>query len=407
MPFSALGLSPVFNTLLLENGFTQPTPIQRNVIPLVLENKDIIALAQTGSGKTASFVLPLLHALSNAPKTRAPNVLVLTPTRELAIQVAQAFSLFGSVLAQPPRVVSIIGGEGLGEQMRLVQQGCDVVVATPGRLLEILQKGQISLYHVKTLVLDEADKMVSLGFTEALESVLRALPSTRQNLLFSASYPPSMEALARTISDNFLWVSQEGAPTVEHLIQRAFKVDAHNRGPLLRHLLATHAWKHVLVFMANKRAADNIAAKFYKHGFNATSFHGNLSQEERTNTLEAFKNGKISLLFATDIAARGLDIKGIECVVNFDLPRSTEDYIHRIGRTARAGRGGESITFVTPENHAHFALIQKRCQTAMVLESISGFESTTPNAPQPKGQAPVKGKRKSKKDKLREKAKEA
>ncbi|MBN2965103.1 DEAD/DEAH box helicase [Sulfurospirillum sp. T05] len=407
MPFSTLGLSPLFNASLLENGFTTPTPIQHKVIPLVLENKDIIALAQTGSGKTASFVLPLLHTLSNAPKTRAPNILVLTPTRELAVQVAQAFSLFGSALSQPPRVVSIIGGEGLGEQMRLVQQGCDVVVATPGRLLEILQKGQISLYHVKTLVLDEADKMLSLGFSEALESLLHALPSARQNLLFSASYPPSMETLARTISDNFLWVNQESAPTVQELIQRAIKVDAHNRGPLLRHLLSTHKWAQVLVFMSNKRAADNIAAKFHKHGFNTTSFHGNLSQEERVQTLEAFKTHKVALLFATDIAARGLDIKGIECVVNFDLPRSTEDYIHRVGRTARAGRGGESITFVTPENHAHFALIQKRCHTSMALESISGFESTTPCALPPKGQAPVKGKRKSKKDKLREKAQEA
>lgn len=405
MPFSALGLKQNLVQALHHNGYVQPTTIQEKVIPLVLEGKDIVAQAKTGSGKSASFVLPILELLASLKSEGKAKlkVLVLTPTRELSVQVAQTFSLFAEALHVKPKVVNLIGGERIGEQLYEIQQGCDIVVATSGRLLEVMRKGQINLTYVDFFVLDEADKMLDLGFEQELSLVLEALPKKRQNLLFSATYPPKMHDIAQKITQEAVVVQgEEERLELTHIEQHAISVNRENRAPLLRHLLRDKKWKRVLVFMANKRAADNIAMKFRKHGFVAESFHGDLVQEGRTWALNAFKEGTISLLFATDIASRGLHIEDVECVINFDLPRSTEDYVHRIGRTGRAGKKGVAISFVGHEDAAHFALIQKRSNLSLSLEEIEGFELKGEAILPQKGQAPLKGKRKSKKDKARE-----
>ena len=410
MPFSNLKLSTSLQELLKKNNYTKPTPIQEKVIPLVLEQKNIMAQAQTGSGKTASFVLPILELLSQNSREgkRKIKVLVLTPTRELTLQVAEAFSFFGKVLTQKPKVVSVIGGEGIGDQIYAIQKGCDVVVATSGRFLDVLSKKQMTLNHLEFLVLDEADKMLNLGFAEELDTILEAIPSKRQNLLFSATYPEKMLEIASKVTQKAIRVTVEDeAPTVSKIEQRVIEVNPENRGPLLRYLLKKEKYKSVLVFMANRRATDNIAEKFRKRGYLAESFHGDLSQDDRNYTIEEFKKKKIQILFTTDIISRGLHIEGIDCVINFDLPRSPADYIHRIGRTGRAGESGVAISFIGHEEQNHFKIIEKRSQIKLEREQIKGYELKGEAPKRVKGSAPVKGKKKSKKDKLREaKAKE-
>lgn len=405
MPFAHLKLCTQLNQALKQANFTKPTPIQSKVIPLALAKKDVLARSQTGSGKTASFVLPVLEHLHQNPREGKAKVraLILTPNRDLTLQVEQVFKTLAILLPKKPKIVSVIGGESVGEQMFALQKGCDIVVATSGRLLEIIRKQQINLKQLDFFILDEADKMLNLDFAQELEAILPALAEKRQNLLFSATYPEKMKAIAASISNNFTEVSiQKEAPTVQSIHQRAILVNSENRGPLLRHLLKQTNFEQTLVFMANKRATDNIAQKFRKHGFNAESFNGDLSQEERRATLRDFKNKRIRILFATDIAARGLHINDISCVVNFDLPRSPNDYVHRIGRTGRAGKDGVAITFVTHENAQHFGVIEKRAQIKLKKEQIEGFEFVGELPQKQKGPAPVKGKKKSKKDKARE-----
>ena len=406
MPFFTFKLSTAIQKALQDKGFKKATPIQKKIIPLVLDNKDVVAQAQTGSGKSASFILPLLELWSqnrdNAKKGKI-KVLVLTPTRELTLQVAAVFQEFSKYLSKKPQIVSLIGGQSIGEQLYNIQQGCDILVATSGRFLDVLKKKQMNLSHLNYLVLDEADKMLNLDFTEELDLVLESLPAKRQNLLFSATYPPKMLDLVSKIMSNPLHVTIEQTPTVESISQRVIEVDSDKRGPLLRHLLREHKYKRVLVFMANKRATDNIAEKFRKYGIKAASFNADLEQDVRNDTLQAFKEAKVNVLFATDIAARGLDIDNIDCIINYDLPRSPADYIHRIGRTARAGKSGEAISFINHETQEHFKLIEKRSDIKLTRESIQGFELTGKAPKKVKGPAPVKGKGKNKKDKLREK----
>ncbi|QOY53555.1 DEAD/DEAH box helicase [Candidatus Sulfurimonas marisnigri] len=407
MPFSKLGLSAQIQNALKKSGFKEPTPIQERVIPLVLQHNDVMAMAQTGSGKSASFVLPILELWSKNVGEGKPKIkaLVLTPTRELTLQVADAFSTFGASLKRKPIVVSVIGGESLGDQIYAIQQGCDILVATSGRLLDVLSKKQMNLSHLDFFVLDEADKMLNLGFAEELEAVLEAIPIKRQNLLFSATYPQKILDIASKITQNPIQVTiEQEVPTVDSVTQRVIEVNRENRGPLLRHLLDSEKWEQVLVFMANKRATDNIADKFIKYGYKAESFHGDLLQDERNLTLSDFKAKKIRILFSTDIAARGLDIDDITCVVNFDLPRSPTDYIHRIGRTARAGKSGVAVSFISHEDKEHFGVIEKKCKVKLTPEQIAGFELKGEAPKKVKGPAPVKGKGKSKKDKAREKA---
>ena len=411
MPFSTLGFNIKINKALDENAYKNPTDIQKKVIPLILQGKDIMAKAQTGSGKTASFVLPILEFLSNKEEDKKHKVkakistLVLTPTRELALQVSKAFIDFSKYFINKPKVVSIIGGESLSQQLLDIQKGCDIVVATTGRLLDILDKKQINLSKVEFFVLDESDKMLDLGFEVELEELLKSLPKNRQNLLFSATYPPKMLNIVSKITTDALEVFiEDETQTVQTINQRAISVNKENRSALLRNLIQNHSWKQILVFMANKRSCDNIAFKFRKYGLNAVSFHGDLIQDERNETLEDFKNKKIDILFATDIAARGLHIDDISCVVNFDLPRAVADYVHRIGRTGRAGKSGDAISFIGLEDFEHFALIEKRCDIKLEKEQIKGFELVGAPIKKEKGKEPIKGKRKSKKDKLREQA---
>jgi superfamily II DNA/RNA helicase len=405
MPFSKFKLSKSILKAVEKKGFTKPTEIQESVIPLVLEGKDVIAKSQTGSGKSASFILPILESfiVKREGKKAKIKVLILTPTRELTLQIERLFREFSQFMEYRPKVVSFIGGKEISEQLYKVQQGCDILVATSGRFLDVLSKKQMNLSFLEYLVLDEADKMLGMGFLEELDAVLQALPTKRQNLLFSASYPSKMQLLASKVTSDGVEVSIENEQEIVQTIkQRVIEVPRDQRGPLLRALLKKHKYKSVLVFMANKRATDNIAEKFRKYGYGAASFNADLDQEIRDETLLAFKEKKVQILFATDIAARGLDIDDIECVVNYDLPRSPADYIHRVGRTARAGKDGCAISFIDYESAEHFKLIEKRSSIKLEREVIEGFELIGEAPKKVKGPAPVKGKKKSKKDKLRE-----
>ena len=405
MNFDIFNLSTEINSALVHHKYIKTTPIQEKVIPLVMEQKDVMAKAQTGSGKTASFVLPLLNIWQQDVRTKKAQIkqLILTPTRELTIQVSNTIKDFSKEFDIKPKIVTVIGGESIGDQLLDIQKGCDIIVATSGRLLDIISKKQINLSSVEHFILDEADKMLDLGFAEELDLILELLPKKRQNLLFSATYPEKMLKIASKITKDPIIVEiEDEKPTVENIQQRVIEVNKENRSPLLQQLIRKNNWNQVLVFMSSKRATDNIANKFRRYGFLAESFHGDLVQEDRNYTLDEFKDKKIKILFATDIASRGLHVDNIDCVINYDLPRSPSDYVHRIGRTGRAGKKGTSITFIGHEDMDHFKLIEKRCEVNLDREQIEGFELKGESIKKEKGKAPVKGKRKSKKDKLRE-----
>lgn len=407
MKFSEFIVCDEINQSLKENNYKTPTLIQSKVIKAVFEKVDVIAKAQTGSGKTASFVLPILELFSkqNDSKKAKIKTLVLTPTRELALQISDTFEIFSKYLNKKPKIVSLIGGEGISKQLIDVQKGCDIVVATTGRLIDILEKKQINLNYLEFFILDEADKMLDFGFEEELDNLLKLIPSTRQNLLFSATYPDKVKNIISRITQNPVYISIEEPPVVENINQRVILVNKEKKSLLLRELISENKWDKILVFVANKRSCDNIAFKFRKNGLNAISFHSDLTQEERNNTLKNFKENKINILFATDIVSRGIHVEDISCVINFDLPRASEDYIHRIGRTARAGKTGVAISFIGLEDFEHFSLIEKRCNISIKKEQIKDFELIGSPVKKEKGLAPIKGKRKSKKDKLRELAK--
>ena len=407
MSFSKLNLSKELLLSIKDSGFVEPTPIQNKVIPLVLKKQDMLARSQTGSGKSASYVLPILELYSrNIRQGKAKiRTLVLTPTRELTLQASDTFNKFSAHLSKKPKIVSLIGGESIGNQLYDIQQGCDILIATSGRFLDVISKKQMNLSHVEIFVLDEADKMLDYGFEDELDLILQEIPQVRQNLLFSATYPPKMQTIAKKITQNPVEVFDNNEESIVNTIkQRAIEVNRENRSSLIRHLLKTEKYKSVLIFMANKRASDNIAAKFRKYGFDAYSFNGDLEQSQREETLNAFKDKKFRILFATDLASRGIDIDNVECVINFDLPRSPTDYTHRIGRTGRAGKKGLAISLLGHEDQEHFKLIEKRSSIRLQREQIEGFELTGAPIVKEKGKLPVKGKGKSKKDKLREKA---
>jgi superfamily II DNA/RNA helicase len=408
MQFNNFNLSQNIQRAIKEKGYTKATKIQEEVIPLVLAGEDIVVQAQTGTGKSASFILPLLEKYQqerDSAKKGKIKILFLAPTRELTLQLSSLVDEFSKYLSTKPQVVALIGGEGIGEQLFSIQKGCDILVATTGRFLDVLQKKQMNLSYLRYLVLDEADKMLNIAFMQELDLVLASLPTERQNLLFSATYPPKMLEVVSKIMKNPKEVRLQEERVVSAIQQRVILVESTKRAPLLRDLLQENTWELVLVFMANKRATDNIAQKFIKHGFNAASFNGDLDQGMRNQTLQAFKERKIHILFATDIAARGLDIDDIDCVVNYDLPRSPTDYIHRIGRTARAGKMGVALSFIDFQTQEHFKLIEKRAGIQLERESIQGFELQGEAPKKQKGPAPTKGKKKSKKDKLKEQKK--
>ncbi|TAG33875.1 MAG: DEAD/DEAH box helicase, partial [Polaromonas sp.] len=367
MPFTSLGFSPAALPFLAraitELGYLAPTAIQAAAIPGILQGRDVLASAQTGSGKTAAFALPMLQQLVGVPlsKTRTVRGLVLVPTRELAAQVGQAIVALGKYLPQYPKVAVVFGGVSINPQMMGLRTGADIVVATPGRLIDLLSHNAVKISSVQTLVLDEADRMLDLGFGEELAHILALLPAKRQNLFFSATFAPAIEALASRMLQDPLRVEIKSEPEGEpDITQRAIAVDAPRRTQLLRHLIQTEKWERVLVFVATKHAAEIVADKLRKADINAEPFHGELSQGKRTQVLMDFKAKAVEVVVATDVAARGIDIKELPVVVNYDLPRSATDYTHRIGRTGRAGQSGVAISFVSAATAAHFKLIEKR-----------------------------------------------
>ena len=403
MSFVSLGLSEPLLRAVAERNYTTPTPVQVDAIPAVLRGRDVWASAQTGSGKTAAFALPILQRLAAGRRERGRFVraLVLTPTRELAAQIGESFHVYGRWLPEPLKILVVYGGVSINPQMMALGGGADVIVATPGRLLDLVDHNAVSLSAVSTLVLDEADRLFDLGFSAELNRILALLPARRQNLLFSATFPPEVEALATGLLRNPVRIAVAAAPTTTpDILQRAIEVDPPRRTQLLRHLIEENKWERVLVFVATKYATEHVAEKLCKAGIGATAFHGELSQGARTQALAAFKASKVQVLLTTDLASRGIDIAQMPVVVNFDLPRSATDYTHRIGRTGRAGESGLAVNFISASTHAHFCLIEKRNGFSLPREQVEGFEPEELEVPaDPTGG--IKGKRPNKKDKLR------
>ncbi len=408
MPFTtfglAVGLPPALVRAAVELGFHHPTPIQTEAIPVALRGDDLLASAQTGSGKTGAFALPLLARLQSSapPSPRRPRALVLVPTRELAAQVGEVLRSLAQHLSARTKVSVVFGGVSINPQMMALRGGADVVVATPGRLLDLVGHNALQLSQVDMLVLDEADRLLDLGFADELQRVLALLPRRRQTLMFSATFPPALEALATALLRTPVRVHVPATPGNEPVIvQRAIQVDAARRTQLLRHLVKENKWQRVLVFVATKYTAGVVAEKLYKAEVFATPFHGELSQGARQQVLDEFKDERWEVVVTTDLASRGIDIAQLPVVVNYDLPRSAVDHVHRIGRTGRAGESGLAISFVTAASEAHFQLIEKRQGLSVPREQVAGFEPTEippPTAPRNGG---VKGLRPSKKDKLR------
>ncbi|MBC7984494.1 MAG: DEAD/DEAH box helicase [Candidatus Obscuribacterales bacterium] len=410
MPFSTLGLATPLLRAIDEKNYLVPTPIQLAAIPAILRGGDVRACAQTGSGKTAAFALPILQKLfdNRGESARYVEVLVLVPTRELAMQIGESFRAYARYLPKQLRIVTMFGGVSINPQMMALRGGADIVVATPGRLIDLVEHNALRLDAVSTLVLDEADKLFDLGFADELAHILQMLSTRRQTLLFSATFPPAVQTLADAILREPTVIDIEPTPAAEpSIMQRAIAVDAARRTQLLRHLIQENSWSRVLVFVATKYSTEHVAEKLRRAGINAAPFHGELSQGARTQTLADFKASKLQVVIATDVAARGIDISQLPVVVNYDLPRSAVDYVHRIGRTGRAGESGVAVSFICAETEAHFRLIEKRNAVNLPREQIAGFEPTNSipaESPAPNSAGGIKGKRKSKKDKLREAA---
>ncbi len=408
MNFTDLGLIAPLQCVVRDLGLYAPTPIQTEAIPAALKSTDVWATAPTGSGKTLAFALPLLQLLLASPRQtnfRRPVrvlVLVLVPTRELAVQVGDVLAQLAFKLPQSLKVNTVFGGVSVNPQMMALRGGADIVVATPGRLLDLIDQNALRLADVQHLVLDEADRLLDLGFADELQRVLALLPALRQTLLFSATFAPEVEALATKLLLDPARITVEAFEGHQpDITQRAIAVDEKSRTALLRHLITENGWKQVLVFVATRYACEHVATKLYKAGVFATPFHGEMSQGARQEVLSEFKAGRWDVVVTTDLASRGIDIAMLPVVVNYDLPRSATDYTHRIGRTGRAGAHGDAVSFVTAAALAHWQLIQKRESLALALEQIPGFEPTeTPPPPSP-GNGGIKGSRPSKKDKLR------
>ena len=362
MSFSSTGLSDLFLSALATQGHNSPTAIQQAAIPAILEMKDIMGIAQTGSGKTASFVLPILQNLvkHSSAKHREPAVLILVPTRELADQVLGVIRDFSKELPQRISSLAIYGGTSINTQMQSLGK-IDILVATPGRLLDLVDKNAIKLSSVSTLVLDEADKMLNLGFKEEVDKILSLLPATRQNLLFSATLSPDLAAIQQVLLSDPVIVQIESEPEEENIINElGYFVKEERKGPLLRYLIRQKKRQQILVFASSAKSVDSIVNKLRKNKIDAAPIHSQLSQGARREVLRQFKEASFRVLVATDLIARGIDIEALPCVINYELPRSPKDYIHRIGRTGRAGSPGDAITLITMDELPHFRVIQKK-----------------------------------------------
>jgi superfamily II DNA/RNA helicase len=401
--FASLGLSRSLVRAVAELGYDLPTPIQEAAIPAALAGRDLLASAETGSGKTAAYAFPVLQQIEGRTRQapRRTQVLVVVPTRELAAQVGETMRLIGRFLNEPAKVSVLYGGVSINPQMMALRGGADLVVATPGRLLDVVAQNALDLSHVNCLVLDEADRLLDGGFADELQRVLALLPPRRQNLLFSATFPAAVEALANELLQDPVRVDIARELATEGKIdEHAVEVDTDKRTPLLRHMIEQGSWPRVLVFVATRYACDHVADKLRQNGIEAAAFHGDASQGARTRVLADFKASKLQVLVATDLGARGIDIAQLPVVVNYDLPRSAVDYTHRIGRTARAGAAGLAVSFISADTEAHFRLIEKRQGHRVTRERIAGYEPTQVASPEA-ATGGIKGKRPSKKDKLR------
>ena len=378
--FKQLGLISPLLARLAELDYQQPTPIQAQSIPSILEGRDLIGGANTGSGKTATFALPLLQQVSqkaiNAGKQGEGNfvsALVLVPTRELAKQVADSVRSYAVHFNGAIKTVAVFGGVSTNTQMLSLRGGCDILVATPGRLLDLISNNAIKLDRVKTLVLDEADRMLSLGFTEELTALMALMPTQKQTLLFSATFPEQVQTLTAELLNDPVEVQVQSADA-STLVQRVFTVNKGEKTSVLAHLIKQNQWRQVLIFVNAKNNCEHLAYKLSKRDVVAEVFHGDKGQGARSRVLEAFKSGEIEVLIATDIAARGLDIEKLPVVINFDLPRSPSDYMHRIGRSGRAGEVGLALSLIDYEDYHHFKIIEKKNKIRLELEQIVGFE---------------------------------
>ena len=376
MPFSELGLTPSLLQTLEAQGYKTPYPIQLQAIPAILERKDVMGIAQTCSGKTASYVLPILQNLlgNTVSKNRHVNVLVLVPTRELAAQVREVFHTFGTNLPQKIKSLAVFGGVSINPQM-MALQGVNVLVATPGRLLELVDTNAVHLSAIDTLVLDEADKMLNLGFKEEMQKIFALLPKKRQNLLFSATLSEELDGIKQLLLRNATVIKIEAEENnIDLISQLGYFVSEEKKGPLLRYLIRQNSMKQVLVFTSSVYKADNVADKLRKNGIDATAMHSKKSQDARTEALSRFKKGTLRVLVTTDLLSRGIDIKFLPHVINYELPRSPKDYIHRIGRTGRAESPGEAISFVTEEDKHHFKIIQKKMGKWVTMIDSDGMD---------------------------------
>ncbi len=362
MLFSELDLSTPLLGAVAANNYLLPYPIQTQVIPAVLRGKDVLGIAQTGSGKTASFVLPILQQFQQKPA--APNrhikALILVPTRELAMQVSEVFRLFGRHLPRPVKTLAVFGGVSINPQM-IQMQGVEILVATPGRLLDLVESNAMQLSEVDILVLDEADKMLNMGFKAEMTRIFGLLPQRRQNLLFSATLKKEISDITEILLHNpvKIEIAQE-TEDLELIKQLAYRTADSRKGPLLRHLIETQNLKQVLIFTSSIHKADAVAQKLKTNGVAALALHSQKSQGARTEALRYFKSGEITVLVATDLASRGIDIPSLPVVINYELPRSPKDYVHRIGRTGRAGVEGLAISLISPDEEHHFGVIQKK-----------------------------------------------
>ncbi|MDP2540142.1 ATP-dependent RNA helicase RhlE [Tenacibaculum discolor] len=378
MTFTSLGLSKALVKAVTEKGYETPSPIQEKAIPVILEGKDVLASAQTGTGKTAGFTLPILQNISEKknPKYRPIKALVLTPTRELAAQVYDNVREYSTHLNI--KSTAIFGGVKPSSQIATLKNGIDVLVATPGRLIDLHEQNQLSLKRVDVLVLDEADRMLDMGFLRDIKKIISFLPQKRQNLLFSATFSKEIKKLAQGILHNPVMV--EAAPentTAEKVNQKLYKVPKSKKTELVGQLISKGNWNQVLIFTRTKHGANRLTEKLVKRGISAAAIHGNKSQGARTKALKGFKDNSIRVLVATDIAARGLDIPLLPHVINFELPNVPEDYVHRIGRTGRAGASGEAISLVSQEEEAYLKSIEKLLGQKIIVSQLEGFDLST------------------------------
>ena len=376
MSFKNLGLSNELLITIQKEGYSEATPVQERAIPLINKGMDILAGAQTGTGKTAAFALPILNRLQQSDSMkRTVRALILTPTRELAAQVNNSFRTYG--IALPFKTIEIFGGVSMRPQKSKLKKGVDIVVATPGRLLDHLNQNTIDLSRVEVFVLDEADRMLDMGFKRDIEKVIKQLPERRQNLLFSATFPKKIQRLASKLlnSPKKIQVASENS-TAENVKQTVYPVDQSRKRELLIHSIKENNWFQVLVFIKTKRAADKLTRQLNKQEILSDTIHGNKTQAARTKALENFKKGKVQVLVATDVAARGIDIDLLPVVINFNLPMVAEDYIHRIGRTARAGKEGEAISLVCADEFNLLSDIERLLKFRIPRVDIEGFETT-------------------------------